>query len=141
MSAEVVEAARRWIGTPYMHQCSLRGAGTDCLGLVRGIWRELLGPEPEIMPAYTQDWGETGGLELLMSGAHRLLRPVAEDRPGNLLVFRMRAGAVAKHVGILAETGAQASFVHAYERHGVVESPLSRPWRARIAGQFRFPSP
>jgi len=42
-------------------------------------------------------------------------------------------------MGIAAEIGARASFVHAYDRHGVVESPLSAPWRARIAGRFRFP--
>lgn len=138
MSA-VVQAARGWIGTPYVHQGSAKGAGTDCLGLVRGIWRELCGAEPEVMPAYTPDWGEVGGTELLLGGAGRILLPAAEERPGDVLVFRMRAGAVAKHMGILAEIGARASFIHAYDRHGVVESPLSAPWRARIAGRFRFP--
>ncbi|WP_017999761.1 NlpC/P60 family protein [Paracoccus sp. N5] len=138
MSA-VVEAARAWIGTPYVHQCSAKGVGTDCLGLVRGVWRELCGPEPEKMPAYTPDWGEAGGIELLLGGAGRLLRPAPDEQPGDVLIFRMRVGAVAKHMGILAETGAAPSFVHAYDRHGVVESPLSAPWRARIAGRFRFP--
>lgn len=139
MSGAIVQAARAWIGTPYVHQCSVRGAGTDCLGLVRGIWREFLGDEPEPMPAYTPDWGEGGGAELLLAGAGRLLKPVAEEQPGDVLVFRMRVGAIAKHMGILAQTGVGASFVHAYDRHGVVESPLSAPWRARIAGRFRFP--
>ncbi|SIQ05013.1 putative phage cell wall peptidase, NlpC/P60 family [Paracoccus thiocyanatus] len=138
MSA-VVQAARGWIGTPYVHQGSAKGAGTDCLGLVRGVWRELCGAEPEVMPAYTPDWGEAGGTELLLGGAGRLLRPAPDERPGDVLVFRMRAGAVAKHMGILAEIGARGSFIHAYDRHGVVESPLSAPWRARIAGRFRFP--
>lgn len=139
MSAVIVRAARGWIGTPYVHQASVKGAGTDCLGLVRGIWREFFGPEPEAMPAYTQDWGEAGDEELLIGGAGRLLRPALGDVPGDVLIFRMRSGAIAKHMGILAQTGAQASFVHAYDRHGVVESPLSAPWRARIAGRFRFP--
>lgn len=140
MSCAIVQAARGWIGTPYVHQASVKGGGTDCLGLVRGIWREFLGDEPEIMPAYTPDWGETGGNELLLGGAGRFLHPAPDERPGDVLVFRMRAGAIAKHMGILAETGAEASFIHAYDRHGVVESPLSLPWRARIAGRFRFPS-
>jgi len=137
--AAVVAAARAWIGTPYVHQGSVRGAGTDCLGLVRGIWREFFGAEPEAMPAYTPDWGEVGGVELLLGGAARFLLPAPAERPGDVLVFRMRAGAVAKHMGIVAECGERASFVHAYDRHGVVESPLSVPWRARIAGRFRFP--
>lgn len=139
MSAAVVRAARAWIGTPYVHQGSVKGVGTDCLGLVRGVWRELCGAEPEAMPAYTPDWGEVGGAELLLGGAGRLLRPAPDERPGDVLVFRMRAGAPAKHMGIVADIGERASFVHAYDRHGVVESPLSAPWRARIAGRFRFP--
>lgn len=54
MSA-VVTAARGWIGTPYRHQASVRGAGADCLGLIRGVWRELYGAEPAEVPAYTAD--------------------------------------------------------------------------------------
>ena len=140
MSRAIVQAARGWIGTPYVHQASVKGGGTDCLGLVRGVWREFFGAEPEAMPAYTPDWGETGDNELLLGGAERFLRPAPDEQPGDVLVFRMRAGAIAKHMGILAETGTEATFVHAYDRHGVVESPLSAPWRARIAGRFRFPS-
>lgn len=135
----VVDAARGWIGTPYVHQASVKGAGTDCLGLIRGIWREFFGPEPEAMPAYTPDWGEVGDQELLMLGAGRLLIPQAGHAPGDVLIFRMRPGAIAKHMGILAETGPEPRFIHAYDRHGVVESPLSAPWRSRIAGRFRFP--
>ncbi|AYF01727.1 Gene Transfer Agent NlpC/P60 family peptidase [Paracoccus yeei] len=139
MSQRIVAAARGWIGTPYVHQASVKGAGTDCLGLVRGIWRELYGPEPEALPAYTPDWGEAGAQELLLGGAGRLLLPAGPEAAGDVLIFRMRSGAIAKHMGILAETGAGASFVHAYDRHGVVESPLSTPWRAKITGRFRFP--
>lgn len=140
MTARVVELARGWIGTPYVHQASTRGAGTDCLGLVRGVWRELCGPEPQGLPPYTADWGEQGDEELLLRGAARFLVPAEGEAPGDVLVFRMRTGAIAKHMGILAQTGGRASFIHAYDRHGVVESPLSDPWRARIAGRFRFPS-
>lgn len=140
MSREIVAAARRWIGTPYVHQASVRGAGADCLGLVLGVWRELYGATPEPVPAYTPDWGEIGGAELLLVGAARNLRPAGDERPGDMLVFRMRSGAIAKHLGIQAGCGSGASFIHAYDRHGVVESPLSQPWRAKIAGRFRFPA-
>ena len=69
------------------------------------------------------------------------LAPDAPEAPGEVLLFRMRDGAVAKHLGIRAEVGEGASFIHAYDRHGVVESPLSAPWRARIAARFRWPEP
>lgn len=139
---KVVAEARRWLGTPYVHQASVQGAGADCLGLVRGVWRGLLGNEPEQLPAYTPDWGEIGTSELLQAGAERHLLPLPADAPlmaGQVLLFRMRSGAVAKHLGILARAGTEPSFIHAYERHGVVESPLSQPWQARITARFAFP--
>ena len=140
MRDDIVAAARGWIGTPYVHQASARGAGADCLGLIRGIWRDLYGAEPEALPPYTPDWGEIGGAELLLSGAGRHLIRTTEEAPGDVLVFRMRTGAIAKHLGVQSGVGAQAGFIHAYDRHGVVESPLSEPWRAKIVGRFRFPA-
>jgi NlpC/P60 family putative phage cell wall peptidase len=49
----VIAAARLWLGTPYVHQASVLGAGCDCLGLARGIWRDLHGPEPVTPPPLT----------------------------------------------------------------------------------------
>ena len=140
MSAEVVARARAWIGTPYRHQAACRGAGCDCLGLLRGLWREMRGAEPEPVPAYSPDWSEGAGDEVLLSAARRHLRakPVADAAPGDVLIFRMRSGAVAKHVGIQAETGASPSFIHAYSGHGVVESRLTPAWAGRIAARFDF---
>ena len=140
--ARIVAEARGWIGTPYVHQGSARGAGTDCLGLLRGVWRALYGEEPAPVPAYTQDWAEPSGREELLAAAERWLqrKPVAEAAPGDLLLFRMREGRVAKHLGIAARIGPEASFVHAYNGHGVIESPLSAPWARRIAARFEFPS-
>ena len=134
-------AARGWIGTPYLHQASCKGAGTDCLGLLRGVWREVLGSEPEVPPAYSMDWSEPARIEALWQAASRHLRPkkLAFDAPGDVLLFRMRDGAVAKHLGIAARVGADASFIHAYSGHAVVESPLSLPWRRRIVARFTFP--
>ena len=137
-----VAEARRWIGTPYVHQASTLGAGADCLGLVRGIWRALCGPEPEALPAYTADWGEVGGHELLAAGAGRHLLSVAGDAPlapGQVLLFRMADRAVAKHLGIVSAPEPEPRFIHAYDRHGVLDSPLSQPWRSRIAARFTFP--
>lgn len=137
----IVAEARAWIGTPYVHQAATRGAGTDCLGLLRGVWRAVFGSEPQIVPAYTLDWSEASGREVLMEASDRWLRrkPVNAEAPGDVLLFRMRSGSVAKHLGIAAEIGSNASFVHAYTRHGVIESPLSTPWARRIAARFEFP--
>lgn len=137
----VLNAARRWIGTPYVHQSSARGAGCDCLGLLRGVWREVLGAEPEAVPAYSMDWSEPQGEERLWAAAARHLRPKGpkDEAAGDVLLFRMRDRGVAKHLGVQGRVGAEASFVHAYTGHGVIESPLSQPWRRRIVARFEFP--
>jgi NlpC/P60 family putative phage cell wall peptidase len=135
-----VAEARAWIGTPYVHQAAARGAGCDCLGLVRGVWRALYGAEPEAVPPYTPDWSEPAREEALWAAALRHLRPVAGlPRPGDVLLFRMRAGAVAKHLGILSAVAPVPRFIHAYTGHGVVESTLSAPWARRIVAAFAFP--
>lgn len=140
--AAIVALARRWIGTPYVHQASCRGAGTDCLGLLRGLWRELYGQEPEAVPAYTPDWAEPARREDLLAAAGRHLVSVSHEAAaaGDVVVLRMAPEAVAKHVGILATAEAgHRTLIHAYSGHGVVESPLTPAWARRIAGIFRFP--
>lgn len=140
MRCDVVEAARGWLGTPYEHQASCLGAGADCLGLVRGIWRELVGEEPMAVPAYTPDWSEPSRDEVLLRAVGRHFLPVAQMQLGDVLVFRLKSGGVAKHLAVVSALGAQKKIIHAYSGRGVVETPLSTAWEGRIAGVFRFPN-
>lgn len=141
VSEAVLREARAWIGTPYHHQASRQGVGTDCLGLLRGVWRAVYGQEPEAVPAYTPDWSEPQGEERLWQAAERHLIPVrvAEAEAGDILLFRMRSGGVAKHLGIMSASDAMPAFIHAYSGHAVLESPLTPPWQRRVAASFRFP--
>ena len=136
--AEIVELARAWIGTPYHHQASLRGVGTDCVGLLRGLWREIHGTEAERPPAYSRDWAEATGRETLLAAAERhLVRvPVGERAAGDVLVFRIKAHVPAKHVGLVAT---DETFIHAMEGVCVSEVRLNGWWQRRIAAVFRFP--
>ncbi len=136
--ARIVQATRRWLGTPYHDQASLRGVGCDCLGLLRGVWREVVGPEPMPIPPYSRDWGEVGPRELLAEAARAAMIELdpAVARTGDVILFRMRRRAIAKHCGILS---GKSRFIHAYDRTGVIEEVLSDTWRRRIAYAFRFP--
>jgi NlpC/P60 family putative phage cell wall peptidase len=138
---DIVSEARRWIGTPYVHQASCRGAGTDCLGLIRGVWRSLLGEEPEPVPHYTRDWSEPAREEILLAVASRHLipKPTASSDVGDVLIFRMIGNGIAKHMGISARSDHGPTFIHAYSDHSVVETSLSTPWLRKIAGRFEFP--
>lgn len=135
--ALVIAAARSWIGTPYHHQASACGLGCDCLGLARGVWREVVGQEPVPVPAYSRDWGEVGRREVLIEALRAVMIGAdSSPAPGMLLVFRMVPRAMAKHAGILV---APDRFIHAHERLGVVEEGLTLAWARRVVCAFRFP--
>jgi NlpC/P60 family putative phage cell wall peptidase len=136
--ADIVRIARSWLGTPYHHQASVCGIGTDCLGLVRGIYRQLCGREAQALPAYSRDWAEASGEETLLDAARRHLIEIEMDvaGPGDVLVFRYRGVSVAKHAGIMATP---LTMIHAIEGAPVSEVALSGWWRRHMAGAFSFP--
>ncbi|TCT02501.1 NlpC/P60 family putative phage cell wall peptidase [Tepidamorphus gemmatus] len=138
--AAIVAEARTWLGTPYRHQASMKGAGCDCFGLVRGVWRAMIGPEPDEVPAYSRDWGSVQGTETLLATARRHLIETDPGAlaPGDVVVFRIRRGMIARHVGIVSEA-APARFIHAQEHAPVAEVALSDWWRQRIVAAFAFP--
>lgn len=168
--AMIVIEARSWLGTPYRHQASVKGVGCDCLGLVRGVWRAVIGIEPESPPPYAPDWAEASGGEPLAEAALRHLLPIAltpshpspadpalarrseSSRagrasptcvggglgwgPGDVLLFRWRAGLTAKHAAIVT---APDRMIHAHDGAAVAEVAISLWWRRRLAYAFRFP--
>jgi NlpC/P60 family putative phage cell wall peptidase len=134
----IVAIARSWRGTPYHHQQSSKHYGTDCLGLVRGVWRELYGREPEIPPPYTRDWAEGSRFETLLEAARRHFVEINKKnaREGDVLVFRYRRDVPAKHLGILVTPN---RIIHAIEGAPVSEFNISLWWRRRIDTAFSFP--
>ncbi len=157
LSEEVVRIARTWERTPYRHQASVKGIACDCLGLARGVWREIYdSADPEKVPAYSADWAEASGEEMLLEAARRHMVLVAEGsdpeavlaaaEPGDLLIMRWRPHLPAKHCVILTEKGADGlpfgwRIIHAYDAaKRVAEVTLAPQWRKRIVAAFRFPA-
>ncbi|MEH3118289.1 MAG: NlpC/P60 family protein [Methylorubrum populi] len=146
LAERIVAEAREWAGTPYRHQASLKGVGCDCLGLLRGVWRAVLGPEPEEAPPYAASWAESAsvGSDPLLAAARRHLVPVTEPLPGygpragDVLLFAFRAHLPAKHCAIA--TG-PAAMIHAHDGAAVTEVALTPWWRRHLAHAFRFPDP
>jgi NlpC/P60 family putative phage cell wall peptidase len=137
---DIVAIARGWIGTPYVHQASVRQAGCDCLGLLRGVWREATGEEPEVPPAYSPDWAESTRRETLRDAMARhfaVIDPAALG-PGDVALFRMRRGGPAKHCGIVAGGPGTLTLIHARQNHRVAEEMLTPSWRRKLAYAFRL---
>jgi NlpC/P60 family putative phage cell wall peptidase len=135
----IVAVAESWIGTPYRHQGATRGIGCDCIGLIRGIWRELYGVELEPVAPYARDWAERGGEDRLLDAGIRLFGPalgLGQMQSGDLLLFRWRSDTMVKHAGIFV---GPSYFIHAYEQVAVTRSVLVPSWRRKIAAVHRFP--
>ena len=134
----IITEAMSWAGTPYKHQASCKGAGCDCLGLIRGVYRRFW-PEPEQPLAYTPSWAEAAGEETLANAATQYLQPIAplQRAPSHVLLFRYKKGFPAKHAGILID---EDRFLHAQVGAGVSLVSLSQWWQRRLSHVFAFPS-
>ncbi|MEO0498605.1 MAG: peptidase P60 [Pseudomonadota bacterium] len=140
----IVASAVTWLGTPYRHQASLKGVGCDCLGLVRGVWRDVCGPEPEAVPPYAPDMDEAHDAGVLQGVAKRHFHACEAMNIGSLLLLRWHPSMPAKHLGIVEtpdEDGACPVFIHAHSSAGVCRARLEGRWVRRLAGTFDFPKP
>lgn len=135
---QIVMTARRWIGTPFHHQGSLFQIGSDCLGLVRGVWRELIGPEPEATPPYGVDWAATERADHLREALARHFSPIDMQfyRAGDVLMFCFRPHGPATHLGVATSS---THMVHAQSGACVAETAIGDSWRKRLVGAFVFP--
>jgi hypothetical protein len=135
---QILTETRGWLATPYRHQHAQKGLGTDCLGLLVGVYTALYGKPDVVIPAYSLGWDEVAKREDMLTAAEEYLVPRTDGiyEPGDVLVFRMKPKAVAKHCGIVTEP---ERMIHAYQSLSVTEVYLVPFWRSRIAGVFKFP--
>ena len=129
----IVAEALAWCGTPFRHGASLRGAGADCLGLVRGVWRAVHGAEPWVLPPYAA-LPQNPDEEQLENILPQFL-PLRRGAPqaGDVLLWRLHPQRPARHLGIALGGG---RFIHAVAPEGVVVGHLTKPWMRRLCGVF-----
>ncbi|MEO0679019.1 MAG: NlpC/P60 family protein [Pseudomonadota bacterium] len=134
---DVAACARAWIGTPYVLGAALKGAGCDCVGLIRGVFEDVTGRPAERPRGWRRDWAAGPGLPMLAAARRNLIAcPFREPRAGDVVGFRVGLGeGRLAHCGIVSAPG---RVVHALERVGVVEVGL-RDWRPSLAFVFVFP--
>lgn len=129
--ADVVAAARAWLGTPFRHQGRLRGRGCDCAGLLIGVAHDL-GLSDFDFTAY----GHLPHADTLrrLCDAHMRPIPIADARPGDVLL--MRWVDEPQHLAIVTDIGV----IHAYaSARKVTEHGMDDAWRRRIVAAYALP--
>lgn len=139
----IAAEALTWIGTPVRWEASVKGAGCDCRGLVAGVARALGMPEGDAIEARIGGYARRIDEAALLAGLDRVLARRLHPEPphiGDVLAFRIM-GKV-QHLAICTEgdCSGRARMIHAYagEPAQVVDVPLGRFWRARLAGIWRW---
>lgn len=132
---DIVDTARKALGTPWVHQGRVVPAGVDCAGLILWVLRQhgISNFEP---PPYSRNakWDEFLGFfqrELVEI-------PISEAREGSVLVFRQFVFPC--HCGIITQLGDDPKFIHSYMTRGrVVEERYLKPWPGVTRAAFDYP--
>jgi NlpC/P60 family putative phage cell wall peptidase len=141
--AQVVAEARAWIGTPCHHHAGLKGVGTDCGGLVRGVGAAL-----GLDPAGWQEIEErfrgypkrpVGGIVRAGLNLYADPIPVGIAQPGDILLMQFDLDNEPQHVGVLTDFNGRPGLIHAYiAARKVAEHGIDATWRRRIVGAYRY---
>lgn len=130
--AEIVAAARSFLGVPFRHQGRTRH-GLDCIGLVVAVARDLGRYEGDVTGYQRRTSGNSFMAQMQAEG----LRDVPWEcrLPGDVVL--MHDNHYPCHVAILSETD---RIVHAFAlRRQVVEEVLTEHWKRRLVGVYRLP--
>ena len=143
--ADIVAAARGWLGTPWRHQ--ERGPHfIDCAGLLERVGNDTgltnyIGPRD-----YRR---ESHGLTFLRhfakAGCREKSYLLAQD--GDILIFQVESGALPRHCGIKSTLKGKPHFIHSYAHpkwEKVIEEPLAGQWApppgGKLVGCWQFPN-
>lgn len=127
--ARVIEVARSYLGTPYVHMGRRRGAGVDCLTLLADVYPEA-GIVPYVaVPYYPKDWMHHRSAELYMQGLLRYMREIpGPPLPGDVVLWRF--GRCFSHGAIVVEW---PHIIHAFAGRCVtLENAEAASWLTHI---------
>jgi NlpC/P60 family putative phage cell wall peptidase len=140
---QVIAEARSWIGTRCHHHAGLKGVGTDCGGMVRGVGAEL-GLEPTGWRAAAErfkGYGRrpAGGIVRESLALYADPIPLASAQPGDILLMQFAHETEPQHVGILTDLNGRPGLIHVYyQARKVAEHGIDETWRRRIVGAYQY---
>jgi cell wall-associated NlpC family hydrolase len=133
--AQIVEEARSYLGTKWVHQGRTRN-GIDCAGLVVCVGNNL-GLIAYDRNDYQRYPDGSAFLHFFTEGGG-LQKPVLSAKAGDIMV--LREGAYPCHTSIVSEKRGQLYIIHSFiVRKQVVEEPLTGAWLAKRVACFQYP--
>jgi cell wall-associated NlpC family hydrolase len=140
LANQIIEEARTWRNTPFLHQGRLKNLGVDCAGFIGEVARNV-GINVDIPHDYKPQ--EDGTAMMRMLSSHLDFVPTEEIQPGDILALTdqaLRDPDVPRHLAIVTEVREGTIFlIHASER-GVREHRTNEHWRKRIHSVWRVKS-
>lgn len=145
----IVAEARRWIGTPYVHQHRERGHAVDCVGLVIGVGlgAGVLGTwSPEAWAPH-ESYGRSPNPAHMTRAIEQFLKPLELDRgqeaPDGTILFMGWREHLPMHLAIMARApDGRRTMIHAFAHVGrVVEHGFSAEWPDRVVSAWAYPGP
>lgn len=138
---DVVECARTYVGSPWVHQGRIKGRAIDCIGLItcvaqelglyEGVFDEPYGRTPD-GHRLAREFDARG--ECLWKGDHV---PIDKFQPGDILLMAWRVYPM--HCAFLAPGNECWHIIHSYGDVGrVCEHPITDLWRSRTKAVYRF---
>lgn len=130
--AQLVEAARSWIGTPHVENAMRRGVGVDCKNLFVGVGKELGLPEARALMARRRNYPKGFRGRLMLEGLREALVRTADPQEGDLAAILMGRDPDPRHLAMLTRRPDSEGWwiVHTYGGGfgKVAEVPLAH-WR------------
>lgn len=141
LNLAVLNAARDWIGTPYLYGGALRGVGCDCVGLARGVWAQATGLAMPSTGPIAPDWHLEQGSGAILRAARPFTAKIPQDQvqPGDFALFRLAPHSGPQHLGVISSvTGGRFDrLIHCIERQGVVETAIAPGWHRNLVCLLR----
>lgn len=137
MNNKIIEIAKTYIGTPWMHQGRMKKIGVDCAGLVVCVLKEF---------GYNVNF-DVKGYNRIPEGVN--LKNIAREffdevkfdeiKDGDILLFNILGNP--QHIAFYLKENDIDYIIHSYgdpSINKVVQSRLDSKWRERICGIFRI---
>lgn len=139
----VVECARSWVGTKFVHQASVKGQGADCAGLVRGVMVEAGAFPPDYKRLLPRDLlayarSPDGSMK---SVCDSFFEQIETPQPGDIGLFKWFK--FPQHLGFFGDyLHGGLSLIQALgptKPNRVIENGFDASWNSRLVAVYRIP--